>query len=375
MKCIHCGSDTKGKDRKSNGGKCGKCYHRFAFEPTTDPLKITDGLFKKMVTDVSADESLFFTDRQLWYEFNRRILRKFPNVPGGYKWGAAACGVGGVILAFAVTPPLFLAGIAGAVTCGVVGARNGRKSLATRVVRVDWNTFLEKYLSRYIDAHGQQSKMIRTDASRSALGPVRGNITPPDLSAYSFDRALITDHAAVAQMLVANRFHFENNCAILSFDQKFPDAGRFATIRDMLRRNPRLAVYALHDASVTGVLMAGELHGSDWFPEAGVRVIDLGLRPKHVMGSGAFVLERRGPVTPSMEVRAALAPEEVAWLAGGFTAETAALRPARLMRAIYQGFARTARVGDDGAVIISDSGSGVWVHDGGADVYAADSFG
>ena len=63
------------------------------------------------------------------------------------------------------------------------------------------------------------------------------------------------------------------------------------------------------------------------------------------------------------------------WLERGNTAELAALRPARLMRAIYQGFARAGQIGaDPGSDTLADTPL-IWIHDGGADVYAADSFG
>src|SRR5579871_4422416 len=75
MKCIHCGSDTTYPTRRSNGGRCGGCKHPFAFEPKTDPLKMSDGLFQKIIKDVSGDGKLFFTEKQLWYEFNRKILK------------------------------------------------------------------------------------------------------------------------------------------------------------------------------------------------------------------------------------------------------------------------------------------------------------
>ena len=38
----------------------------------------------------------------------------------------------------------------------------------------------------------------------------------PDVSAYSFDRLVVCDSAIIAQFLIANNFHFENNCAVLS---------------------------------------------------------------------------------------------------------------------------------------------------------------
>ena len=69
-----------------------------------------------------------------------------------------------------------------------------------------------------------------------------------DLGDYSFDRAVICDRARTVDLLIANNFHFENNCAILSIGG-YPK-GPFELVRTMLKRNPKLQVFALHDASV-----------------------------------------------------------------------------------------------------------------------------
>jgi hypothetical protein len=80
----------------------------------------------------------------------------------------------------------------------------------------------------------------------------------------------------------------------------------------------------------------------------------------------------------SAELRDLLSAAEIAWLEAGNSAELAALRPARLMKAIYQGFARANR--SDLASTSGDASAGgdvgfIWIHDSGAHVYAADSFG
>ena len=100
MKCIHCNSDTTYRVRSGNGGRCGSCKHPFAFEPKTDALKVTDGLFLRAIKDVSGDNAIFFTEAQLWYEFNRRLLRKKVAVSGGSVL-IGVSGAGGVIVALA----------------------------------------------------------------------------------------------------------------------------------------------------------------------------------------------------------------------------------------------------------------------------------
>ena len=101
----------------------------------------------------------------------------------------------------------------------------------------------------------------------------------PDLADYSFDRAVICDRARTVDLLLANNFHFENNCAVLSIDGYPP--GPFETVRAMLKRNPRLQVFALHDATPDGCTLAHRLATDPAWFAGQVPVIDVGLRPGH----------------------------------------------------------------------------------------------
>src|SRR5262249_59661346 len=94
--------------------------------------------------------------------------------------------------------------------------------------------------------------------------PSKPPAVEPDLGDYSFDRAVICDRARTVDLLLANNFHFENNCAVLSIDG-YPK-GPFETVRAMLKRNPRLQVFALHDASFAGCALAHRLaNDTAWF--------------------------------------------------------------------------------------------------------------
>jgi hypothetical protein len=203
-----------------------------------------------------------------------------------------------------------------------------------------------------------------------------------DVSAFSFDRAVVTDRWEAAAMLVANRFHFEHNCAVLSLDG-YPEAIG-DTVKNMLRRNPQLTVFALHDASPEGCLLPLSLREPDWFPDPSVRVVDLGLRPETARRLRLPVLNH--PVRHLPPRLAEILPqEEVEWLLAGNTAELATLRPAQVLRAVYDGIRRVGH--PDGSVSGSDSGSDVgfygpagiiWVgdvHDERHDTASVDGFG
>jgi DNA-directed RNA polymerase subunit RPC12/RpoP len=383
MKCIHCGSDSKLKDRKANDRRCTQCSHRFAFEPTTDTRKVSDGLFQRCVQEVSGDGTLFFTEKQLCYELNRRLLRKIAYIPSPFSIGAGICGAGGVVGIMMGTAILLPIGLLAGITTLIVGAAVGKKTPKPRRAIILRQEFREKYLGPYVLTHGPIEKLKgevtgpRRPISTSAVSDM-----PSDLASYSFDRVLVTDDATIASMLVANRFHFENNCAILSLDGRFPENGRFAMILQMLKRNPDLTVFGIHDASIDGLQLPLLLRTEPWFPERSVRVVDLGLRPLHVMKGGFLLTTAKAALLPT-EIESRLTPEEADWLKQGNVAELASLRPARLMRAIYQGFNQTnampaGHMGPDGVVIVGGPGYGgdPWVGDGrGADVFAADSFG
>jgi hypothetical protein len=368
MKCIYCQADSKYKTRQSNRGRCGACQHAFAFEPRTDSPSITDGLFQRAIKEVSSEGALFFTERQLWYELNRRLWRRqvWTLTPG---WGSAtACiGIGGLVTAVIMSSPLPLAIAIPGVVAGVVMSRRQHMN-GPRHPPMSFDTFSASYLSRWVRAHGPVERLLPSPVPRP---DAQAREAEPDLTAYSFDRALVTDGDEIAAMLVANNFHFENNCAILS-TSGYP--GEIAeTVLTMLRRNPQLKVFALHDASPEGCWLPLTLRQERWFPDTSIQILDLGLRPRHVKPLKLFTL-KTAPQALSSEVYALLTPEEAAWLEQGQMAEAAALRPARLMRAIYQGFARAGQAGTEEGM--GGDGGFIWIGDGGgADVYAADSFG
>lgn len=369
MKCIYCSTDTTYPVRRGNGGQCRSCRHPFAFEPKTDPLGVADGLFQRAIKDVSGDNSLFFTEGQLWYEFNRRLLRKkVPGSPAVALISVSTVGGGLIALLAHTFWPLAIITVPGVIGGAVLRARARRAGPPPQHPRISGSDFRRKYLSRWGSVHGRIEKLLPPIEPQAAPAP-----KSPDVAAFSFDRALVTDHAAIAAMLVANNFHFENNCAILSADG-YP-APVFDTVMTMLRRNPNLRVFAVHDASEAGCGLPLALRGETWFPDATVRVLDLGLRPAHVQKMRPISLPGGSRTLPAI-LRAALAPEEAAWLERGESVELAVIRPAKLMRSLYQGFARADQAGPvGGGDMGGDGGIVIWGYDGGADIQAADSFG
>lgn len=336
MKCIHCGRVSRRRERVD--GRCPGCGHRFAFDPEARPAAGTDADFQDAIDRVSDGGRLRFTIRQLWLAVNGTST--MPPPPGG----------GGCILASAVALALpgvvmaMLPGMGGmlimAILGGAAGAAMGWGAVQTEMQkfadkvrpRLPFDVFLSGQLKWWREVHGDIPGLLDPRDTDAAAEPPQ---VPADVAA--FDRAVVTDRWGMARMLVANGFHLEHRCAVLSRDG-YP-AGSADTIRETLRRNPRLTVFALHDASPEGCQLPLDLREPEWFPDPAVRVVDLGMRPE-------TVTRLKLPWIPGKPVSEWTLPPRLAhllsydderWLAAGNVYELAALLPAQLMRAAWEG--------------------------------------
>ncbi len=362
MKCIHCGSDSPRRFRKD--GRCSICKHRFAFEPTKGKPRVTDAQFLAAIDRVSGDGRLHFTERALWYEFNRKWMKPgFWRRPyGRLPWAGAAlgalagAGIGAPYNAVPLAVGGGLAGVAAGILAGLVMSlwANLTSPRPPRQPHVPYPEFRSAYLKKWRAVHGDVPGLL---TPRELARPAAPREVPDDVAAFSFDRAVVTDRWETAAMLVANRFHFEHNCAVLSLDGFPGDVAQ--TVMTMLRRNPGLTVFALHDASPAGCMLPLRLREPAWFPDACVRIVDVGLRPAHVRQLGLPALDHYSgsdhiglvpppalPVTEVVEdysrLDEVLPPEDVNWLVRWHVGELAALRPAQVMRAVYRGFTAVA---------------------------------
>lgn len=383
MKCIQCGTHSRLRERKD--GRCPRCQHRFAFEPTTDPARITDAQFKLAIEHVSAGGTVRFTERHLWYEVHRRwafagVWRSPYTVLPPALFGALP----GLALGYLSSVPAlyWLMPVGSLVLVGEsvyrTWRRNRSPALPQHPPRMPFGVFQTLHLPRWIEVNGPIPGLLPAREEAAASMPRE---VPADVAAFSFDRAVVTERWETAQVLVANRFHFEHNCAVLSVDG-YPD-GIADTVKEMLRRNLRLTVFALHDASVEGCHLPLVLRDAAWFPDSWVRIVDLGLRPE--IARRLRLPELHGPaVSRPPRLTKMLSADEQKWFAAGHYSELAALRPAQLMRAVYKGIVAagpndgSASSGLDGRGGDACYGGGViWIGDGspGGDTAAVDGFG
>ena len=341
MKCVSCGSDAKYKDRKLLG-TCISCGKKFVFEPQTgDPF--TDVGFQAMIDRVSGNATVKFSSTNLFYEVKRIKKSKAPVVAI-------------TAIAAVVSLGLLLGGqfIGGAITALATGVLYMLLSNFGNPLRNLSRSAFNDSFGRWREVHGDPPGLLKP----KQLPAQASAHLQAELETYSFDRAVITDIGATAELLLANDFHFENNCAVLSIDGT--PAHAFEAVRRMLRKNPRLEVFALHDATTEGCTLAFRLkHDPAWFKEFGT-VRDVALRPAQARAR-AF----KGLWQPHRELpdpHSSISPSEMKWLSQ-WTLPLAAIRPEQLIKRLYR------------AMHLPSGGDDNWSEDAVATDGGADSFG
>ncbi|WP_293123280.1 hypothetical protein [Microcoleus sp. bin38.metabat.b11b12b14.051] len=430
MKCINCQTDNKLKERTAWGGRCFKCRHQFAFEPTAmTGVKITDPMFAKAIANISVNDTLFFTPRQLFYFLDQRWKLKnvdflhtvqgyiMINIPFGFlaalwalvlkeififvmlainsllvwktfvasrsakhlykhrqifaetlqNWGkiVLVCGIGISLLSSSFL--LFL------VSCGlgILAIYLGTRKIENQPAKSQEFTIDSNQFQDWIKTWKEINSLTKLlpdprDTNENAA-------VSPDVSAYSFDRLVVCDRPEIAQFLITNNFHFENNCAILCVTG-YPQS-IFDTTMEMLRRNPDLKVYALHDCSPKGLGLVNQLRTSpNWFPDNSAIIIDIGLLPRQIIAGGdnMFVLSSKQNAQDAAqlpaEIRQDLFSDELKWLELGNYVELESFSPQKLIQILNRGIAGSRDLGSDDSSLILLGGTE-------SSIYVVDSFG
>jgi len=381
MKCIQCNVDNNLKDRTANQGRCSNCKHPFAFEPTSmeGNLRFTDGFFAKALADISANGTLYFTRKQLLYLLERRLARKFSAgmIIAGYFFVAlvgfvvlSISGLGAIVLGY-----LFLIGV----VIPFILRRWPPKWRFQQLIEISkfitiTDAMLDDWLQQWQRFNPPPTRLLPPPSASASLAPAAAD----DVTAYSFDRVLVCDSVAIAQLLIANNIHFEHNCAVLSISG-YPQA-IFATTMAMLRRNPDLQVIALHNCSPSGVALINELRTSpDWSIDSGQVIFDLGLLPRQVAAARGHAYiqvsadsAHRARVMPP-EVVKQLSATDLKWLEAGYFVDLESFTPQKLMHIVSQGIGRMQNLGEDvgdNLILVGGFGS-----DDVTFVYASDNFG
>ncbi len=225
------------------------------------------------------------------------------------------------------------------------------------------NSIFQNWLRRWQEVNSAVPKLLPSPRQQ-----LTGAVVNPDVTAYSFDRLIVCDRPEIAQFLISNNFHFENNCAVLSITG-YPES-IFETTMQMLHRNPNLKVYVVHDCSPKGMGLVQRLQSSDrWFKGRNVLMIDIGLTPRQVLSAkGIFIQTSAESARDAKQINPSqwqgLAQDEINWLEAGNYVELESFTPQRLIQVINRGIAGSRDLSyDDGY-----SGSGGFIA-------SSDSFG
>lgn len=421
MKCINCGTDNKLKDRTANQGRCVKCNHIFAFEPTSmSNVQITDPFFAKAIADISVNDTLFFTPKQLFYFLDNRLKKNykqisrfgwlFPfiffnlltsitiflplignlvviiffnesskstklNLVSRKQYARNLQIIGGIILAIGILLSLgsnsfrlFVIFVVIGMLPIYLGTRQiGRIELLIQDFLIS-ESQINEWLNRWQQINGSILKILPSPKQENTPATIN-----PDVTAYSFDRLVVCDTASIAQLLIANNFHFENNCAILSITG-YPQS-IFDTTMQMLRRNPDLKVYAIHDCNPRGIGLVHNLRtNANWFLNSEIAIIDIGLTPRQIIATKRGMFIQISPESALAakqlpeEIRQSLSAEELAWLESGKFVELESFTPQRIIKVLQKGIAGSQN-------LESDDSSLLLVGDTGNDMYVVQSFG
>ena len=319
MKCIACGFDSRYKDRHERDGKCPGCGKRFAFEPRAG-APITDLGFQRAIDAVSAKGHVNWGVEHLYYEVCRRLHRA---ARWKRRWRWVLLGLAAPLFVVAATYGAWVFVIMLSVLgIGVCWWGFATSTQTVALSSADFSQMWEKWTKTHPD-HSKGLILRKEPLPRSRPAE-------RDIPLYSFDRAVICDRARTVDLLLANNFHFENNCAVLSIDGYPP--GPFATVREMLKRNPRLQVFALHDATEAGCRMASRLATeTEWF-KGQAKIVDVGLRPAHGrVFTGLWLGAQAQRLSPGHGITA----PEARWLSRHIL-ELAAIRPEQVLKRLYR---------------------------------------
>ncbi|AFY54077.1 hypothetical protein Riv7116_1517 [Rivularia sp. PCC 7116] len=377
MKCINCGAENTYKERIANSRRCKACSHQFAFEPKfMYSVKFSDVFFAKLINDISANNTFKFTEKQLFYLLNKRLLKKQPDITSELILFGFVLVIVGIVFS-QQTSELLIAVAGVSMVVSGIAIQDYKKNKKIQKLLVTPQKF-QDYLNIWQSVNPIDG-LLTLSTQRNLPSSVNSDITT-----YSFDRVVICDSAEIANLLIANNFHFENNSAVLSIDG-YPE-NIFDTVMHMLRRNNDLKIYVLHDASPSGVSVVNTLSTNpDWFSNtsnSNVTIYDIGLLPRQVFNNSNFFTQISEEFAAqakelSLEIKKYLINEEIKWLEAGKYVELESFTPQKLLSVISQGIANSRQSASSDS-FVDYSGGGDF--SGGSDacdisIFADDCFG
>lgn len=265
-------------------------------------LPITPALIERAAARLSAG-GWRYTPRQLYYAACAEAETGRSNAAstGEIGVGVLLLLVALILVRFAIPFTVLLALGLTFISLGVV-QRGRRTPLRGRVLGISYADFMER-----------AGEATLPDMLADAPGPLM------QIANIAHWHRVICDSAEASRMVNANRELAHLERVVAGPYESAPQAN--------LHLEEWRSIIALHDASPRGCALPLEL------ADAGVSVIDAGLRPAWVDGADQQTLQG-APARMPRDLSSLLTAGEIAWLASGERMELAALPPQQILRLV-----------------------------------------
>lgn len=370
MKCIRCGVNSRYRERYRNSSpiisRCKNCGHEFVFEPkgTTYnlPIKITDLHFLNVINKISSNSSIYFTQKQLNYALLRKnkktkFLSKYSfREMNFYDYMKIISVPIGLLCMFSLLVVIRNPTIGFYIFCTgfFIEFLQRRRYLPTgiQVRKLNFNSRtleitpdqLEFWIQRWININERVQNLLYP------LVPLAQQVESHllfdlDSRYHSFDKLLVVDTREIAYFLISNNFHFENSCAILSVDG-YPEY-IFDSVLNLVKQNPNLKVYALHDCTPRGISLVHTLRNeSRWFSSLNIPIYDIGLSVHQILRQLNIFVQYFRTYTEQAKllpqsVLQNLSPEEQEWITSGLFVNLKSITPKKLLRVVARSIRQT----------------------------------
>ena len=333
--CPHCSASLKRKERPNL--TCDQCKKEFAFDPKEHSLRLNDLRFRRTAERLGADGTKF-TAAQL----RLALTRKAPPPASRRPTVGLLLAVGAFI--YAAASASSKQGAGGGKVIGALVALAGLAIAVAELFRspeeVTDQDFRFGTLDRWRAVYGELPAGLVDEAALAGLAE-------EEKPRENLAGVVVCPEREVLHSLLANGVPKRLRLGLLG---TAPPADAWEKdLLEALRRDPKLPVFLLHDASAEGVMLARDLPQTLGL-SAEHRIYDLGLNAKKSIVKQRFTvthalslevstrLDREAPGAdvagsrPIRRGRAQVSPEEMAWLKAGNCSPVLAVPPASLVK-------------------------------------------
>jgi len=263
VKCPQCKGDQKYKE----GMVCGSCGWEFTLDPKVKPY-MSDMAFHMAQERLSGPAGNWFTYNQLYAGVHRMLEKK-------KQWGMGSVVlITGVVFFISLIPADILGiGLWLPILCAALTTA-ACIFYSKRPLKIRRST-----ISRIIGSYHAKHPPDRM-ADGKQFETAEPNGFDEKFLDFAPERILIVERNTLADMLLLNRFHFENKTLVLSA-QKYPSAA-FSACQNTLSQFPNTPVCLIHDASKKGIGLKEKLLADPTWHLGEKQIQDLGLFPEDV---------------------------------------------------------------------------------------------